>query len=555
MREQSGCEPERAMLPAVDRASAVRSNALLVLPALLAAGLCAYALASPGVLSGVYGYDDGVYVGAAVRLVQGIVPYRDFVLVQPPGIVVLLAPVALFSRIFGTDGALAAARILTAVVTVANVLLLGRLLRPRGRLASLAGGSALALFPLAVAADNTVLLEPYVAFFCLLGGLVAFPAGRLAGPRRCLLAGGLLGVAGTVKLSALLVGVALLACVLFGRHWREAGAIVGGIAAAGVLLCGPFALAGPSAFARDVVLTQLRRASAGARTVPIGARIGSLTGLSGLPGLHPGTVVPVVVLVVAVGLGACCLLAGRGHLGHLDGFLATAAGLSLAATIWSTEFFAHYAYLPAVFSAGLAGISAGHLSTFVHRPRRPAVPGSALGASSVEPDRPERGRRLLPVVLGLAVVLAASALFTEDVIYAGQYVRASDVRSPQLLLGAAVPPGSCVVSDEPALTLAADRFVATSPTCPAMVDPYGTWLVDAPGHPPPTTGPPPRRLVAQWTGWLAASDYVLLTAPLSDFVPWTPALRSRFARSEALVAEGPSGYLYLNTSSRVGRRG
>ena len=35
------------------------------------------------------GYDDGVDFGSAVRLVGGALPYRDFVLIQPPGISLL----------------------------------------------------------------------------------------------------------------------------------------------------------------------------------------------------------------------------------------------------------------------------------------------------------------------------------------------------------------------------------------------------------------------------------------------------------------------------------
>ena len=47
---------------------------------------------------GVTQYDDGVYLGAAIRFVSGVLPYRDFVFVQPPGIVVLMSPVALLGR-------------------------------------------------------------------------------------------------------------------------------------------------------------------------------------------------------------------------------------------------------------------------------------------------------------------------------------------------------------------------------------------------------------------------------------------------------------------------
>ena len=43
---------------------------------------------------GLGNYDDGVYYSAATALVHGQLPYRDFLLLQPPGIAVLLAPFA-----------------------------------------------------------------------------------------------------------------------------------------------------------------------------------------------------------------------------------------------------------------------------------------------------------------------------------------------------------------------------------------------------------------------------------------------------------------------------
>ena len=44
-----------------------------------------YELSRPGELLGVTEYDDGVLFGNALRLVSGVIPYRDFAMVQPPG--------------------------------------------------------------------------------------------------------------------------------------------------------------------------------------------------------------------------------------------------------------------------------------------------------------------------------------------------------------------------------------------------------------------------------------------------------------------------------------
>ncbi len=59
-----------------------------------ALAILSYQLGLPNVLFGLHGYngdgyDDGVYLGAAIRFVNGVLPYRDFALLHPPGIVLL----------------------------------------------------------------------------------------------------------------------------------------------------------------------------------------------------------------------------------------------------------------------------------------------------------------------------------------------------------------------------------------------------------------------------------------------------------------------------------
>src|SRR6516225_10294633 len=79
-----------------------------------AAFLRFYQLTRPGYLLGVTEYDDGVQFGDAMRLVSGVIPYRDFVVMQPPGSVLLIAPVALLAQVIGSAWGLAIARLLTA---------------------------------------------------------------------------------------------------------------------------------------------------------------------------------------------------------------------------------------------------------------------------------------------------------------------------------------------------------------------------------------------------------------------------------------------------------
>ena len=68
-------------------------------PSLLLVATAAFLLRLLPVLhgGGLYGrgnYDDGVYYAAAAGLVHGLLPYRDVLLLHPPGIVLALAPFA-----------------------------------------------------------------------------------------------------------------------------------------------------------------------------------------------------------------------------------------------------------------------------------------------------------------------------------------------------------------------------------------------------------------------------------------------------------------------------
>ena len=106
---------------------AVRSTPLLAIICLVAIALRAYPFFQPHTFLGVMEVDDGVYYGASRMLLDGLVPYRDFLIVHPPVTSVLLLPSALIGSWFGDPVGLASARVLMVAVGVANVLLVHRL--------------------------------------------------------------------------------------------------------------------------------------------------------------------------------------------------------------------------------------------------------------------------------------------------------------------------------------------------------------------------------------------------------------------------------------------
>ena len=156
----------------------------MILATVLALALRLLILTRPGMLTDVTEYDDGVYLGAAIRLTQGVLPYRDFAFVQPPGILLLMTPVALAGRIFSTATAMGIARVLTVCASAACVPLAGNLMRYRGLVATALTCGFLAVYPDGVFTARTVLLEPWMNVCCLIAANAAFSRGRLASPGR-----------------------------------------------------------------------------------------------------------------------------------------------------------------------------------------------------------------------------------------------------------------------------------------------------------------------------------------------------------------------------------
>ena len=196
-------------MPAAGRPGAV--TAVIVVATLVGLALRLYQLSRPGYLLGITEYDDGTDFGSAVRLINGALPYRDFIMVQPPGITLLMAPVALATKAAGTVAGMAAGRVLTALASAAAIPLAGLLTRHRGLLAVAVSCGIIAVYPDSLQAARTVLLEPWLVLFCLLGALAVFDGDRLASPQRLIWGGLAFGFAGAVKVWAILPVLVVLA--------------------------------------------------------------------------------------------------------------------------------------------------------------------------------------------------------------------------------------------------------------------------------------------------------------------------------------------------------
>jgi hypothetical protein len=504
----------------------------VVAPGLVALAMCIYQLALPHVLFGVHGDADGVYLAPALRLVHGVLPYRDYAFVQGPGITWLMAPLGLLGN---TRDAMAATRIVTALVTGLNASLVAFAVRAYGAAAMLFAGLALAVFALAVSADHTLTLDPYLVLFCLLGTVVMFTGGELAAPRRIVLAGVLFGFAAAVKVWAVLPVVAALAvCVPL---WRSAlRPYVLGLALGFGVPSLPLFVIAPGTFLHDVFFAQLHRGATAQGFHSIDQRLVLMLGLTPVDIQAKEHVAAVTVTVLAAFVLATYFVSSR-RCTRFEWFVLGAAAVVVMAMLFVVkDFYTYYSYFTAVFGVILLGICLGRLAELIGRG------GEGIGVRRGKPMLSVAVSAVLPalVVIGGALVVPGGAA------YARSYL--STAYDPQATISQHIPSGACVVADEVGNLIDVNRFTSTKSGCPRVVDAYGLWLTDNAGTAPPAQPPYRAAFVAKWRSWLERSDYAVLAAPQSDYVPWTPDLTSWFNSNYRLVASQPWVYVYQRIS-------
>jgi len=217
-------------------------------------------------LRGYHGYDDGVYFSSAVAFVHGLLPYRDFLLLHPPGTMLALAPFGALTTWVDDSDALVAARVGFLLVGAVNAVLVTRIARRWGTAAMVVGGVLYAVSYAAAWAERITLLEP-LGSLSLLGGTVLLlrgldrPGGlsSRAASGWVWAGGAALGLGVTVKIWGVVPLAVVLAWLLVTAGWRVAVRACAGAAGAVVVVVAPFALAAGSDMFRMVVLDQLGR--------------------------------------------------------------------------------------------------------------------------------------------------------------------------------------------------------------------------------------------------------------------------------------------------------
>jgi alpha-1,2-mannosyltransferase len=495
----SGAVPAGRRLPL----SLTPASAVIIAATVLALGLRCYQLAQPGHLLAVGDYDDGADFGSAIQLLHGVLPYRDFIIVQPPGITLLMTPAAALSWLTGTAGSIAAGRILTVAASAAAVVLGGLLVRHRGLAAVTVTCGVIAIYPGSVQAAHTVLLEPWLTAFCLAGAVAVFDGDRLASGRRLAWGGVAFGIAGAVKVWAI-IPVLVIAAACLPRP-RQAARFAAGVAAGFLIPVLPFAALAPRRFFDSVIVAQLARA--GART-PLSFRLQYLTGLAGWQPPHILLWIAAGVIAAAVAGTAAAATAATGRLpAPLEWFAIVTTVAVVAAFLIPDDFYYHYTAFLAPFLAMAFALPAARLIGSLHWPAPPA-----------------RLQRLAAAIAGLVILLLPLALPGAEDSPTPTYAQALPA------IERAIPPGACVVSDQVSVLISADRFVAAAPGCPVIVDATGTSFALAGGRSPADAGSVPA-LAQLWRQAFGAARYVVLTPASRQRIAWSPELEAYFRAS------------------------
>jgi len=439
-------------------------------------------------------YDDGVYFAAADAMIHGRIPYGQFVLLHPPGILLALAPFAWLGSVTSDGLGLVIARVAFMLIGSVNAVLAAQVARRWGRPAALVAGLAYALSATAVYAERTAMLEG-LGNLCLLSALVLLSRRK----PNMLLVGLVLGLGVSVKIWGVVPLVVLAVWVRWRRGRRDSLLLAGGAVLSGAAVCLPFFLLSPQSMFRYVVVDQLGRPRS---FMTIVDRVGFMAGFgrdrfTGALGL--GIAVLLLALVVAAVAVGC--LAWEVEAARLYVVLSAVMGLLLLVT---PSLFLQYGAVLAAPAAVMIGAAATRLDL-------------------VPFGRAPSPRRLSAVALAV-LVLAVPSL-----------VRPNGSHLPTAIPAVAAGLPGCVTADDPTVLILADVLTRDLERgCRVWVDVSGLAYDRAGVRPADGQAPSPRADNAGWQqqvmGYLSSGDATMVVrratglsaASLERVAGWKP---------------------------------
>ena len=199
----------------------VRISQIIPVPLFLTAfSVRLYSLLHFGGMLSVLGYDDGVYYSAANGLIHGQLPYRDYILVHPPGILILLSPFALLGRIVGDSTGLIAARLAFMILGSITTVFIYLIARKLSLYAGLVAGFTYALWYPAIIVERTSYLEA-IGLFSIAVALFMIQKSGFS-RRNYIVAGALLGLSTATKLWFAIPVIVIGVWLLIQRRIKEA---------------------------------------------------------------------------------------------------------------------------------------------------------------------------------------------------------------------------------------------------------------------------------------------------------------------------------------------
>jgi hypothetical protein len=467
--------------------------------------------------------DDGVYFGEGVMLSHGFVPYRSYVDVQPPGIAILMAPFGFIGRLAGDRVAFELARLFVVAVGVANIGLLGRLVRLRSWIGVFTALTVLAFYLDTIIASHTILLEPFLVFGTLLGLLIVFGDTESATfqSSRWLMAGIVLGLTTSVKIWEVLPVIVLLVFAsLRGR--RCLASYVAGVVGGVVLVCGPFALMAPGNFFHEVIVVQATRSHL--HQVAERSRLLNLLGSSEYGHLPLRAIIwaPVILCVV---VAAVYLLIHFARRGYADGGLTNLDTCAIACVVVvAISFFATAEYDPH-YGGFIAPFVALALSTIVIRLTPTAHPSI----------------KVVIAIAMLAYFAASDRSFIES--------KSSNFPVPVATIDRTFSPSTCIISQTYAPLILADRYNIFATGCPHVLDLYGTELVDGSGVANLKADADALALQTVLLRGVRGAQGVILLVPASKDANFGPVVRRYFKLHYSLSTHADGLYIYAKRTS------
>ncbi|HKT56181.1 MAG TPA: hypothetical protein VJR25_05360 [Microbacterium sp.] len=385
-------------------------------------------------------YDDGVYYAAADALVHGRLPYRDFLFLQPPGVVLAGAPFAWFGSLTSDALGLAVCRVAFMLLGAVNTVLVAAVLRRFGYLTAAVGGFFYAITYIAAYSERSILLEPMGTTGILVAlAILARPALVRRTPW-AVLAGVALGVACGFKIW---YAVPVLIIVAFaGRAWWR---MLVGVVLGATAVCLPFFVRAPAAMVTQVVQDQTGRGRADDLMQRLQIILGNyrvtdsdLLQSGVTTDTLTGTLAALTIVLLVIALTV------RGARLYPVLFIADVAMLLVV-----PSFYPHYAALTTPMTALVVGLAVGRIAAI---PSWSVVRGAIAGVAVVG-------------MIGLNAGMIAHG-FGIRVPVAGLTTAAAKVRG-------------CVMSDDPTILASMDvlsRDLADS--CALQPDLTG-WIYDA----------------------------------------------------------------------------